>query len=281
MSNGFPNKKKPVKLNILISTIDKGIDKVKNVILEYRKDVSYIVSHQFTSKEFRIIPPELNRSDIIVSQIQGFGVTKSRNNAIRLADGDVGLFSDDDVTYTNEYFDLIIKTFTSDPKIDVVLFKINTPDGFPEYKKYPKEKTKLSKLPFSVGTIEIAFKTNKVKSNNIFFDERFGAGQPLLIGSDESIFILDCIKKGMIVWFIPKYVVNHPFESTVKTLPKYDKRRVSVTGAFDARKNGISSIPRAFYLTIRIFPDLIKNKKNPLKYLLERLNASLYILKSN
>ncbi|WP_117880647.1 glycosyltransferase [Aureibaculum luteum] len=268
-------------LNILISTIDEGIYKVKNVILEYREDVSYIVSHQFTSKEFRVIPPELNRSDITVSQIQGYGVTKSRNNAINLANGDIGLFSDDDVTYTNEYFNEIINTFSTNLQIDITLFKIKTPEGFPVYKNYPKDRLKIKKLPFSVGTIEIAFKINKIKDSKIKFDERFGAGQKLLIGSDENIFILDCIKSGLNVWFIPEFIVNHPFESTIKSLLKYDRRRVSVSGALDARINGISAIPRAIKESIRLTPDLIKNKKNPFTYMYERLSAAIFIIRTN
>ncbi len=270
-----------MKLCILLSTIDQGINNVKSVVLNYREDVSYIISHQYTSEKFKFIPSGLHRKDIFVSQIPGYGVTKSRNNAIKLAKGKIGLFSDDDVTYTNEYFDKIIKAFSVNKDLDIALFKIKTPKGFPEYKNYPKNKLKISKLPFSVGTIEIAFNINRIKESKINFDERFGAGQRLLIGSDESIFVLDCVKKDLNIWFIPEYVVNHPFESTVKFLPKYDKRRVSVNGAFDARINGISSIPRAFLHTIKFLPDLVKNKKNPLKYLFERLSAAIYILKTN
>lgn len=269
------------QLNVLISTFNDRIFHVKNVILDYREDVSYIVSHQYTGEKYKIIPEELSRKDIAISQIPGFGVTKSRNNAIRLANGDVGLFSDDDVTYTNEYFDTIIQSFIKNELLDLALFKINTPDSFPEYKRYPEQPLKLQKLPFSVGTIEIAFKIESIKKSKLLFDERFGAGQPLLIGSDESIFVLDCITKGLNVWFYPEYIVNHPFESTVKGLTKYDKRRVSVSGAFDARINGWFSILKAFPGTFKILPDLIKNKKNPFIYLKERLSASIYILFTN
>ena len=272
-----------IKLNILISTLNERIFQVKNVILDYRKDVSYIVSHQYTDEKFKQIPIELIREDIIVSQISGIGVTKSRNNALRLADGDIGLFSDDDVTYVNDYFDTVIRHFSANEMLDIALFKIKTPEGFPEYKTYPTQPLKLSKLPFSVGTIEIAFNIDKLKKSKIFFDERFGAGQPLLIGSDESIFVLDGIKKGLNTWFYPEYIVIHPFESTVNQFESYDKRIVSVTGAFDARTNGWISIPKALLGTIKMIPDLIKNKKNPFVYFFERISAAIFILftKSN
>ena len=137
---------------------------------------------------------------------------------------------------------------------------------------------KLTKLPFSVSVVEIAVRIDKIREKKIWFDERFGSGNKLIIGSEESVFILDCIKAGLNVWYFPLYIVRHPFASTVKSLSKYDKRRVSVGGALDSRINGWISIPKAFYNTIRYFPDLIRHRKNPLIYLRERLYASFYIL---
>ncbi|MEZ4841527.1 MAG: hypothetical protein R2821_08465 [Flavobacteriaceae bacterium] len=144
----------------------------------------------------------------------------------------------------------VIKRFKNDGLLDIALFKINAFNYDSEYKNYPTQKIKLNKLPFSVGTIEIVFRVNRVKHNNIFFDERFGAGQDLLIGSDENIFILDCIKQDLNVWFFPEYIVNHPYESTVKKLSKYHKKKVSVTGVFDARINGLIA-PKAVLGTIK------------------------------
>ena len=73
-------------------------------------------------------------------------------------------------------------------------------------------------------------------------------------------------------------IVNHPYESTSKLLAKYDKRRVSVGGAYDARMNGFVSIPKTFYFTLRNVSDLLRNKKNPLVYIKERLFAAIYII---
>lgn len=271
----------PAYLNILISTIDSGIDNLKNVILDSREDVSYIISHQYTHDKYRYIPKELLRKDVVISQIEGKGVTKSRNNAIRMSDGKIGLFSDDDVTYTDQYFNNVIETFKEDDTLDAVIFKMKKPGDLPDHKNYPKAPKLLKKLPFSIGTIEIAINIDKIKEKGIFFDERFGAGQELLIGSDENIFVLDCIKKDLNVWFFPKYVVTHPYQSTIMSISKYDKRRVSVIGAYDARINGIIALPKAFWDTIKLLPDLKNYKKNPLLYLKERLFAASYILITN
>lgn len=270
-------------LNILISTINEGIDKVSDIILPQRNDVVYIISHQYTEEKYKTTPIDLiKRDDVIISQIQGKGVTKSRNNAIKISNAEISLFSDDDVKYTNEYFDKIIHYFNTDTSLDVALFKIKTPDGSPEYKDYPENEIRsIKKLPFSVGTIEIAFRTDRLKEAKVLFDERFGAGQPLIIGSDESIFILDCIKRKLNVCYFPEYIVEHPVESAIQLLPKFHIKRVSVVGAYDARTSGLMAIPKAFYYTFRLLPELRQNGKSAIQYLKERLSAAIYILKSN
>lgn len=268
-------------ISILISTIDERIENVKDVLLSPRDDVEYIISHQYTSEVFRKIPSELKRSDVTISSIKGKGVTRSRNNALRLATGDIGLFSDDDVTYRQDYIDLLKKTFWTNPDIDIALFKIKTGPGEPEYKKYPDHQVRLNKILFSVSTVEIAFNISRMRESPIYFDERFGAGQELLIGSEETIFIEDCIAHGFSVVFVPEYIVEHPYFSTIKSIPKFAKSRNWITGAYDCRTNGKIALLKAFLGTIKLLPELLKNKVNPLTYFYHRLSAAIYILRTN
>ena len=266
-------------LDILISTIDKGIEEVPSILLPARSDVRYIVSHQYTDEQYLPIPRELLRDDVLVSQIPGKGLTKSRNNAIRIATGDVCVIADDDVRYTNEYFDKIIDSDRLGI-YDIICFKINTGDGNPEYKNYPLKQIIINSLKDHVpSSIEITFKRKLIVENCIDFDERFGLGS-WLNGGEENLFVYDAIKKGLKVGFIPEYIVEHPFESTIKSFPKYAQRRVRVTGALDARFNGLISIPKAFIATIKSSPDLIRHKKNPFVYFFDRIAGSIYILKS-
>lgn len=267
-----------LKLNILVSTIDGGIEKIKNLILSPRYDVNYIVSHQYTDEKFKSIPDEIKRSDIFVSQIPGKGVTKSRNNAIRLAKSDISVFSDDDVSYTFQFLDNIINTFKSNPNLDVGIFKIKTPEGLPDYKQFLKEVIHYKKKAPSAGTIQIAFRVNSVLIKNLLFDERFGAGNSFLIGSDEQIFLQDCIDAGLNVSYFPLFIVEHPYESTIKSIQKYDPKRARVTGGLDARINGWIAIPKAIFGAIRYLPDILKNQGNPFSYLFNRLIAAAYII---
>lgn len=263
-------------LNILISTIDNGINKVGKIILDKHSDIQYIVSHHFTKEEFKFVPEDLLRDDVIISQMPGKGLSKSRNNSIMIATGDIGLFSDDDVNYTNEYFDSIINTFIKE-KPDIAIFKIKTPKGEPEYKNYPQNAYQLSLSNMhSPSTIEIAFNINSIK-NKLKFDERFGLGT-YLGGGEEVLFIKDAIKQGLKVWYYPLYVVQHSQISTIKKYSKYHKKRIIVYGAMYARKYGWLSIPVIFLKTIMLWPDLIKNRRSLFVYLTQVYCGCFYIL---
>jgi len=268
------------KLNILISTYDGGIHQLENVILDTMPGVRYTVVHQYSDISFKKIPSFLIREDIYVTHLEGRGVTKSRNKAIQLAEGEIGLFADDDVTYKPAYFKKLISIFEENKNLDVGLFKIKTPDGEPEYKNYSSDRQKIEKAP-SVGTVEIAFRVISVQRKKVLFDERFGAGNRLLIGSDEKIFVQDCLKAGLHVEYFPEYIVEHPYESTVNKIAKYDKRKIWVTGGYDCRTNGSIAILKSFFGTIKIIPDLLKHRVNPLYYFYHRLSAVIYILRTN
>ena len=269
-----------MKINILISTINDGIERVQNVLLSPRDDVNYIISHQYTDESYKYIPHYLDRPDITISHLKGSGVTKSRNNAIELAEGDIGIFSDDDVTYRHSDINVVKKTFLNNKQVDVAIFKIRTPAGEPEYKAFPQKVLEYDRAP-NVGTVQIAFNIARIKENAIRFDERFGAGQPLLIGSDERLFLHDCINSGLKVFFFPEYIVEHPYESTSKGISKYDIRKVWITGGIDCRMNGPIAILKAFGGTFKIIPDLLKHRVNPLKYFYHRISAVIYILKTS
>ncbi len=50
-----------MKLEILISTIDAGIDRTKHLLLPFRSDIKYIITHQYTDRKYISLPKELIR----------------------------------------------------------------------------------------------------------------------------------------------------------------------------------------------------------------------------
>lgn len=269
-------------VNILISTINDGIQRVEKILLEPRADLNYLVSHQVTDDIYRTIPDALQRSDILVSQIEGRGLSRNRNNALALADGDIGILADDDVRYRDEYIDSVIAAYSRDKDLDVACFKIATPSGEPEYKDYAAFPYLLSKESHHyLSTIEITVRLKALHNNRLHFDERFGLGSKLNSFGEEAIFIHDCIKTGMKVKYIPEYLVEHEATSTIKSINPYAASNNIFKGAYDARRFGWLAFPAAFYGTLRYWPDLARSGKNPYVYLKERLQGVLFIFRES
>lgn len=266
-------------ISILICTIDDGINKIYLILQSYQDNVRYIVSHQYRGKKIKDIPKELiKREDVTISQIPGFGISRNRNNALSIADGDIAVIADDDVTYLPNTFQTIEEVFKNDPDLDVACFKIKTLDGENAYKQYPDFSYSLNKIRHhSISSIEIAFRPERIKEKKIFFDERFGIGNNYLPAGEETIFIHDCIKSGLKVVYYPYDIVTHTFSNTIRKLPPYDNSRPRVVAAVDACKNPFLAIPKAFGRTIKYLPELIHNKRNPLKFICSQLDAILYI----
>ncbi len=269
-----------MKINILIATLDAGICKVEKMLMEPIINLKYVVSHQVTKEQFSAIPENLKRDDVIISQLKGKGLSRNRNNAIALADGDIGLVADDDTQFKPEYIENLIDAFESDRSIDVACFKIATPEGKPDYKDYPDHSYLLNDaIMHFVSSIEIAFKLDAVKSRGLQFHEQFGIGSPLISYGEEAVFIHDCIKSGLKVKYIPSYVVEHASESTVKALDEYASERVLFKGAYDAYRYGWLAFPAAFVDLLRLWKALNNHQKNKLQYLKERLQGIVHIYK--
>jgi len=266
-------------INVLISTIDGGLEKVEDILLAPREDVRYIVSHQVTEGKYRLTPDGLLRKDVILSQINGRGLSRNRNNVLKYACGDVGLLADDDVRYTDENFNAIKEVFCSEPDLDVACFKIATPPGEGEYKDYAGEPYLLNeKNGHYISSLEIAFRLERVRWKGINFDERFGLGSGLIQYGEEAVFIHDCIKAGLKVKFIPRYVVEHSVMSATKAMEDYTTPKNIFKGGYDARRYGWRALTAAIYDAVRLRGELARYNKPPFEYLKERLKGAFHIL---
>ena len=131
------------------------------------------------------------------------GVGLNRNNSLMRADADVCLFADDDVVYCDGYAEKIEKAFHAQPDADVIVFnfKIYRKDG--TFKDIVKKHRRVGKRGVTAfGTPVVAFRTQSVKYKNIVFHRMFGGGTEFSCGED-TIFLQDCVKKGLRVYTDP------------------------------------------------------------------------------
>lgn len=216
----------------LIATYGNGIRNVENVLLFPEFGLSYLVSHQDPDGVCTELPEYLNREDVKVVRLSNSGLSKNRNNALRHASADILIIADDDIGLHPAYPHAIRKAFKKHPDVDVVCFQIRTPEGSQAYKKYPSRIRKLTHLKElkAVSSIEIAFRRKSVRNKHIWFDERFGLGATANCG-EEFLFLAECLRKGLKIMFFPAYIVEHPYESSVKDRSIYEDKRLFATGA--------------------------------------------------
>lgn len=259
-------------LEVLVCTIDNGIDNIKNLLLTPIEGVSYLISWQHShANENYIIPQELIRNDVKITHLQGRGLSHNRNNAIRHATGDICLIADDDCTYQPGHFTSVIKTFSNNNTLDLATFKcLNNY----EQKDYPEYSFFLNKYPkgYFTSSVEIAFRRSSVQGK-LWFNELFGLGAPVLQSGEENIFILDALKAGMDCRFFPIVIVEHNHPTTASTRAG-NPGVIMAEGAYISRAYTRTALPRLILKAIRL------NKQNGLgliKNLSHIFNGVLYL----
>lgn len=134
--------------------------------------------------------------DILWMSMNERGVGLSRNNALMRASGDILLFADDDVVYTDDYAEKIMNAFENNPKSDLIVFNLqsqnpNRPEAIveEEYKLHWHNCLKF-------GAFRIAIRRDAIQKANVFYSLLFGGGAKYQSGED-TLFIVQCLKKGI------------------------------------------------------------------------------------
>ncbi len=214
-------------LEFLISTTNKNSSSfLEQIFQNIEKLESKIVC---INQCIDISIPELPTSDkpIKIISVQEKGVSRSRNKAIKYAEGDICVIGDDDLIYLKDCEKQIKMVYENNPDVDVALFQIITPKRKP-YKKYHSKPYEL-KSPFKmmrVSSVEITFRRNRILEKNIQFNENLGLGAPFTKG-EEAFFIKDCIKKGLKIRYFPTPIVIHSRESSGK---KFTRNNIIANG---------------------------------------------------
>lgn len=204
-----------MNIKVLMSTMNKN--KIDELELE-RKNIKNCVVVNQTHKQ---IPVEERENCYMVSYNET-GLSKSRNRLIEnLSDNtDVAIITDDDVNFVKNYDRIIEKAYKEIENADIIIFKSLDENG-DQRRRYPKTTRKLIKKDIlNVCSIEITFRKKSIK-NKLWFDEKFGLGATYKSG-EENVFLMDCYKKGLNIYFYNDTINFHPKDSTGSTWKKED-----------------------------------------------------------
>ena len=184
-------------LQLLLSAMDlkdlsfcKDMNVQSNVILVNQSDV-----YRFNEEVY-------GKYKIEIYTWSERGVGLSRNTALMRADADIILFSDDDCIYVDGYPEIVQKAFQDHPEADVIFFNM------PSLNKSRIESIEKNFHRvrwyncFRYGAFRLAARLDSLRKKNLCFSLLFGGGARYSAGED-SIFIVDCLRRGLRLYASP------------------------------------------------------------------------------
>lgn len=189
-----------MNLQVLVSTM---FQKDHSLLDKMNIQSNAIIINQCDNNNFEEFG--YNGNDIKFMSLAERGVGLSRNNGLMRATADICVFADDDVRYVEEYDEIIIEAFKQNPQADVILFNVfsKNPER-PSFVIKNENRVKVYNC-FKYGAVRIAARTEKLKQANVYFSLLFGGGAQYSSGED-SLFIADCIRKGLRVYTNPQKI---------------------------------------------------------------------------
>ncbi len=189
-----------MNVQVLVAAMNRN---PQELIQKMRLEADAIIINQCDRMDYEELNLEGNQGNFLVKfySFAERGVGLSRNNALLRAEADIVLFSDDDIVYEAGYSEKVRTEFEKHPEADMILFEF---DVIEDRRTYHNEKFKRIHF-YNCGrypTFSFAIRREKLHRQNITYSLLFGGGAKYSNGED-SLFIRECIQKGMKVFASP------------------------------------------------------------------------------
>jgi glycosyltransferase involved in cell wall biosynthesis len=259
-----------MKFSLIIATLNrkKELDLLlKSLFYQIYKNFEIIIIDQNKDLIDDIVKKYKKLLKIKHIKVKFKGLSKSRNEGLKYANGDIVAFVDDDCEYLNDTLYKIKEKFKLFKDIDFISVKIIEKNSLKNVGiNWPKEKKYINKYNMFYTTMSASLFI-KAKVINIKFDERLGVGAQF--GSaEESDFLLQLLKKGARGLYIPDIFIYHPLQQNIFNLKK-EFLYAKGLGAFYKKYFKDYSKSLIFYkIFIRPIGGIVINifNKNSLKY---------------
>lgn len=221
----FRRKNKKIFFSIICATIGKK-NNLRNLCKSLQKQIF---------KNFELIICDQNNDNFnktIVKKFQTLkikflktktGLSRSRNQGIKVANGSHLIFLDDDITLKNNFLDKIYLQLIK-LKCDMVCFKVNDQNNKPllNYPKFDRYLNNHHEIFNYISSVSFVIK----KTKKLFFNEKIGLGSKNKYQSgEETDLILRIFKKYKIkIYFCSSITVihkNHPIKFLSKLKKNY------------------------------------------------------------
>lgn len=208
-------------LSVCICTLDDGIRQVAGGLIPPCVGIEYVVSWQCTgTAEHCAVPAELEeRDDVRIYRLQGRGLSRNRNHALEQARGELLLIADDDERFRPAYLANVLRSFADHPRMDIGLFRVKDHQGN-WLKNYPEISYDYPHVPPGAYpcSVELVLHRRVVEAG-LRFDEHYGLGSPYLAAGEEDILLLDAMRMGLLIRYIPLCIAETEAVTTGQLFP--------------------------------------------------------------
>ncbi|MCM1101299.1 MAG: glycosyltransferase family 2 protein [Clostridium sp.] len=129
------------------------------------------------------------------------GIGRSRNAAIERAEGDICLFSDEDIVYEKGYAQAIENEFERNPAADMILFNIEVEESRRTYHIEERKRVHWYNCG-RYGAVSFAVRRAVLLESGVRFSLLFGGGARFSNGED-SLFLKEIMDRGCRVYTAP------------------------------------------------------------------------------
>lgn len=210
-----------MKIEVLISTMN--LKDQQDLLKKMNVDGSVIIN-QTKNKSLTDIETGKNK----LFSYEEKGLSKSRNKAIEHSNADICIIADDDLRYEDDYEKIVEEGYIKYPDADIIVFYVDNVDD--SKKRRVRREGKINLLTsMKVQSVQMTLKRKSIIKNKIKFNENFGAGTELYSG-EENIFLKDCLKKKLKIYYIPKKIATIQ-DNNSTWMKGYDKQYFMAKGA--------------------------------------------------
>ena len=227
-----------------------------------------VIANQCGQWRYEQSQSEYGRLRMLSSDTKGVGI--NRNLALQLAQADILLFADDDVTYYDGTLQGVIDAFRELPDADVIFFGMDmTRNGEVfEQRRNPIKRLHLWNC-LRFGAARMAVRRQALEKKRLSFTTLFGGGCPYCSGED-TLFILDAIRSGLHI-YSHSYVLGKCAKDSSSWFSGYNEKYFYDWGAVIACGFPKSRGLMKWYFALK----LSKKSKVPLKSVLAQMNQGM------
>lgn len=210
-----------------IETLIATIDQTDHTLVEKMNvQTETIVGNQCGRRAKEEFEYRGNRVTYLNSAERGVG--RNRNLLMQSATADLCLFADDDMQFVSGYPKIAETAFLECPDADLLIF--NLLEKRP-WRPITKKITRIRGYNYAkYGAARIAFRRAPVLASGIRFSLSFGGGTKHGSGED-SIFLRDCLKKGLKIYAVPYALAEIDQEAASTWFEGYNEKFFRDKGA--------------------------------------------------